>query len=196
MQLQYKSEILMKKNQDQQVFIPQGQILYEQTREKMMEHFKYKNIHQIPKIIKVTLHIGLSGRKDYETVLNNLALITGQKAVLTKAKKSISQFNVRAGQYSGAKVSLTGKMLYNFFSRFMAALISWNNFQGFNSKSINLNSKYAQVAFGIPDITIFAGLYSNKIKGDGLDILFTTTCQNKEECIFLFNGIKIPFKSY
>jgi large subunit ribosomal protein L5 len=162
---------------------------------EMVKHFNYENIHQVPKVQKIVLSMGLGRNRDLKQNLEALEIISGQKPVITKARRSISQFSIREGHEIGAKVTLRGAMMYNFFNRLFAALLSWKSFNAIKEKSINLHKSGCQVSIGVPDMTNFAGVrVGGTIRAEGLNITIVTNCPTREETVFLLSRLNVPFR--
>ena len=161
---------------------------------EMIKHFNYKNIHQVPKVQKIVLSMGLGRNRDLKQNIESLEIIAGQKPIITKARKSIAQFSIRTGHEIGAKVTLRGHMMYNFFNRLFAALLSWKSFPAVKEKSINIK-KNSQVSIGMPDMTNFSGVRSGgALRLEGLNITIVTNCKTKQETVFLLSKLNIPFR--
>ena len=150
----------------------------------LMSKFGYKSTMQIPKIDKVVINIGVGEAKDNQKALDNaineLSIITGQKAVATKARKSVANFKLREGMNIGCKVTLRGEKMYEFIERlFFIALPRVRDFRGINANSFDGRGNYA---FGIKEQLIFPEIEYDKIeKIRGMDIAFITTAQTDEE---------------
>ena len=162
----------------------------------LMSKFGYKSVMQIPKIDKVVINIGVGEAKDNQKALdsaaNDLAVITGQKPVLTKAKKSVSNFKLREGMNIGCKVTLRGERMYDFIERlFCIALPRVRDFRGISANSFDGRGNYA---FGIKEQLIFPEIEFDKIdKIRGMDIAFITTAQTDEEAKELLTLMGAPF---
>ncbi len=162
----------------------------------LMSKFGYKSVMQIPKIDKVVINIGVGEAKDNQKALdsaaNDLAVITGQKPVLTKAKKSVSNFKLREGMNIGCKVTLRGERMYDFIERlFCVALPRVRDFRGISANSFDGRGNYA---FGIKEQLIFPEIEFDKIdKIRGMDIAFITTAQTDEEAKELLTLMGAPF---
>ena len=162
----------------------------------LMSKFGYKSVMQIPKIDKVVINIGVGEAKDNQKALdsaaNDLAVITGQKPVLTKAKKSVSNFKLREGMNIGCKVTLRGERMYDFIERlFCIALPRVRDFRGINANSFDGRGNYA---FGIKEQLIFPEIEFDKIdKIRGMDIAFITTARTDEEAKELLTLMGAPF---
>ena len=162
----------------------------------LMSKFGYKSVMQIPKIDKVVINIGVGEAKDNQKALdsaaNDLAIITGQKPILTKARKSVSNFKLREGMNIGCKVTLRGERMYDFIERlFCIALPRVRDFRGINANSFDGRGNYA---FGIKEQLIFPEIEYDKIdKIRGMDIAFITTANTDEESRELLSMMGAPF---
>jgi len=162
----------------------------------LMEEFKYKSVMQIPKIDKVVVNVGAGEAKENAKVIDNiiddLTLITGQKAVPTYAKKSVANFKLRAGQKIGAKVTLRGDIMYEFIDRlFNLALPRVRDFKGINPDAFDGRGNYS---LGIKEQLIFPEIEYDKIdKIRGMDIVFVTTANTDEEARKLLLLMGAPF---
>ena len=162
----------------------------------LMNEFKYKNVNEVPKLIKIVLNMGLGDVKDnsksFNTAVDELTLIAGQKPVATKAKKAISNFKVRQGMKIGAKVTLRGTRMYEFFDRLTAiALPRVRDFRGISDKSFDGRGNYSM---GIKEQLIFPEISYDKVeKIRGLDISFITTAKTDEEAKALLKALGLPF---
>ena len=162
----------------------------------LMKEFGYKNVNEVPKLVKITLNMGLGDVKDnsksFNTAVDELTLIAGQKAVATKAKKAISNFKVRAGMKVGAKVTLRGIRMYEFFDRLTAiALQRVRDFRGISDKSFDGRGNYSM---GIKEQLIFPEISYDKVeKIRGLDISFITTAKTDKEAKALLKALGLPF---
>ena len=162
----------------------------------LMKKFEYKNVMQIPKLDKVVINVGCGEAKDNPKALDNiiseLALITGQKGVITTAKKSVSNFKLRAGNKIGAKVTLRGDRMYEFIDRlFNLALPRVRDFKGISPNAFDGRGNYA---LGLREQLIFPEIEYDKIeKIRGMDIVFVTTAKNDEEAKELLTLMGAPF---
>jgi large subunit ribosomal protein L5 len=162
----------------------------------MMEKFNYKNFMEIPKIEKVIINMGLGDVKDntklLEVAVEELAQISGQKPVVTKAKKSVANFKVREGMSVGAKVTLRGKRMYEFLDKlFNIALPRVRDFRGVNPNSFDGRGNYT---LGIKEQLIFPEInYDQVEKVRGMDIVFVTTADTDEEARELLKLLGMPF---
>ena len=157
-----------------------------------------KNIHEVPKLNKIVLNMGIGEAKDDSKVIDkavdDLTLISGQKAVKTKAKKAISGFKIREGMPLGAKVTLRNKMMYEFLDRLInIAIPRIRDFRGLNPNSFDGKGNYS---IGIKEHIIFPEINFDKIdKVRGLDITICTTSKNNKEALELLKSFNMPFKS-
>ena len=164
----------------------------------MMKEFAYKNIMQVPKIQKVVLNVGLGEAiqniKLLEAAQKELAKITGQKAVITKAKKSIATFKLREGMPIGCKVTLRGNTMYEFLDRLISiALPSIRDFRGISGKSFDGRGNYA---LGIREQFIFPEIDYDKVEMvHGLDIIMCTSAGTDKESKALLRMLGIPFRN-
>ena len=164
----------------------------------LMEKFSYKSTMQIPKIEKVVINMGITEAKDNAKVLeaaaNDLAIITGQKPLITKVKKSVANFKIRAGMNIGCKVTLRQEKMYEFLDRlFNIALPRVRDFRGINPDSFDGRGNYA---FGIKEQLIFPEIEYDKIdKIRGMDIIFVTTAKTDEEAKELLTLLGMPFQN-
>ena len=164
---------------------------------ELMKLGGYKNINEVPKLEKIVLNMGLGDVKDnsksFNVAIDELAAISGQKPVATTAKKAISNFKVRQGMKIGAKVTLRGKRMYEFFDRVTAiALPRVRDFRGLSRKSFDGHGNYA---FGIKEQLIFPEINYDKIeKIRGLDVLIVTTAKTDSEALTLLEALGMPFR--
>ena len=167
-----------------------------EIKDALMKKFQYKSVMQIPKLDKVVINIGVGEAKEnskaIDYAMNDLALITGQKPVITKAKKSVAQFKVREGMNIGCKVTLRGSKMYEFVDRlFNAALPRVRDFRGINPNSFDGRGNYS---LGIKEQLIFPEIDYDKIdKLRGMDIIFVTTAQTDEEARELLTLMGAPY---
>lgn len=163
----------------------------------LKEKFQYENVMEVPKLEKVTLNMGLGEAKEnakvLESAVEEISLITGQRPVVTKARKSIANFKVRAGMPVGAKVTLRGDNMYVFIDKlFNIALPRVRDFKGVSKNSFDGRGNYAM---GIKEQLIFPEIEYDKIdKIKGMDIVFTTTAKTDEEAMALLELLGMPFE--
>ena len=162
---------------------------------KLMAKLNYKNKHQAPKVTKVVLNIGLgedaSDTKKVKACQDDLTLIAGQKAVVTKYKKSISNFKTRKGYPAGVKVTLRATKMYEFIDRLVNIALPRNkDFRGLNSSGLD---KFGNFSFGIKEHIIFPEINFDKVdKIRGMDITVVTTSNNKEGTMELLKEFNFP----
>lgn len=169
----------------------------EQILPSMMEKFSYTSPMQVPKITKITLNMGvgeaIGDKKVLDNAVSDLETITGQKVVKTLARKSVASFKVRDGYPVGCKVTLRGKMMYEFLDRLInIALPRVRDFQGLNAKAFDGRGNYN---LGIKEQIIFPEIEFEKVdKIRGMDINFATTASTNEEAKALLEAFNFPFK--
>ncbi len=162
----------------------------------LLKKFSYKSTMQIPKLDKIVINIGLGEAKDnpkvIDAAMNDLTIITGQKPVVTKAKKSIANFKLRQGMSIGVKVTLRGEKMYEFIDRlFNVALPRVRDFRGINPNAFDGRGNYS---LGIKEQLIFPEIEYDKIdKIRGMDIIFVTTAKTDEEGRELLSLMGAPF---
>ncbi len=163
----------------------------------LMKKFEYKSTMQIPKIEKVVINIGLGEAKDnpkaVEAACGDLAIITGQKPVVTKARKSVANFKLRQGMNIGCKVTLRSEKMYEFIDRlFNVALPRVRDFRGINPNAFDGRGNYS---LGIKEQLIFPEIEYDKVdKVRGMDIIFVTTASTDEEARELLALMGAPFE--
>lgn len=163
----------------------------------LMERFKYKNIMQVPKLEKIVINIGLGSAKDnpkaLEGALRDLEVISGQKPVITTAKKSIANFKLREGMKIGTKVTLRGEKMYDFLDRLInIALPRVRDFRGVSASSFDGRGNYA---LGIKEQLIFPEIVYDMIDQiRGMDIIIVTTAKTDEESKALLELLGMPFR--
>ena len=163
----------------------------------MIEKFGYKNIMQVPKLNKIVINMGVGEAKDNSKVLDSavkdLEIIAGQKAVVTKAKKSIANFKIREGLPIGCKVTLRGERMWEFFERLITiAVPRIRDFRGLSAKSFDGRGNYSM---GVREQIIFPEIDYDKVdRVRGLDITITTTAKNDEEGQALLAAFNFPFR--
>ncbi len=165
---------------------------------KLTEEFQYTNIMAVPKLEKIVLNVGvgesIQDKKVLDNIVSNMALITGQKPITTKAKKSISNFKLREGMPIGCKVTLRGRIMYEFLDRLVTlALPRTRDFQGVPDKSFDGRGNYTM---GIKEHTIFPEIDTDKVtKMHGMDVTFVTSAETDEEAYALLKHFGMPFKN-
>ncbi len=182
---------MAKKEQNRMVKLYREEVVPALTAE-----FGYKNVNEVPKLVKIIVNAGLgdvkSNSKSFNIALEELAVITGQKPVATVAKKSISNFSLREGQKIGAKVTLRGEKMYEFFDRLISiALPRVRDFHGVPDKAFDGRGNYS---LGIKEQLIFPEISYDKIeKVRGFDICFVTTAKTNAEGKALLKALGMPF---
>ena len=173
--------------------------LYNQTVvPAMIKKFNYGNVNQVPKLVKITINSGLGDVKDnsksIQLAQEELKQISGQKPVLTQAKKSVANFKIREGQSVGMKVTLRGTRMYEFFDKFISiALPRVRDFRGVSKKSFDGRGNYSM---GVKEQLIFPEIsYDQVEKVRGFDICITTTANTDEEARELLALLGMPFEN-
>ena len=179
--------------------IPRLKTAYEkEIIAKLMSKLNFKNKHEVPKIDKIILNMGLgedaSDGKKLKTCVDDMSLIAGQKPVITKFKKSISNFKTRKGTNAGVKVTLRSNKMYEFIDRLVnIALPRVKDFRGLNSKGIDNSCNYS---FGIKEHIVFPEVNFDKVeKIRGLDITIVTTSKSKEGTLELLKEFNFPLNN-
>lgn len=168
-----------------------------EIKPSLKEEFHYENAMQIPKLEKIVINMGVGdaaqNSKMLEAAVADLEIITGQKPVITKAKKAIAGFKIRAGQGIGCKVTLRGENMYNFLDKLISiALPRVRDFRGVSKKAFDGKGNYT---LGLNEQLIFSEIDFDKVvKVRGMDIVFVTTAKTDEEAFALLKGFGIPFK--
>ena len=163
---------------------------------KITEKFGYKNVMQVPKLDKIVINMGVGEAKEnakiLEAAVKDMETITGQKAILTKAKNSVANFKIREGMPIGCKVTLRGEKMYEFLDRLVnLALPRVRDFRGVNPNSFDGRGNYA---LGIKEQIIFPEIEYDKVdKVRGMDIIFVTTAKTDEEAKELLTQFNMPF---
>ena len=167
-----------------------------EIKDAMQKKFEYKNEMQIPKLDKIVINMGVGeakeNRKVLDTAVKDLETITGQKAVVTRAKNSVANFKLREGQPIGCKVTLRGEKMYEFLDRLVnLALPRVRDFRGVNPNAFDGRGNYA---LGIKEQIIFPEIEYDKVdKVRGMDIIFVTTANTDEEARELLTLFNMPF---
>jgi len=165
---------------------------------KLMEQFQYSSVMQVPRLVKICLNQGVGGatadKKLVDSALDEMGKIAGQKAVPTKAKKSISNFKLRDGMTIGTRVTLRHDRMYEFLDRLVSvALPRVRDFRGINDKSFDGRGNYSM---GITEHIIFPEIDLDKVnKITGMDITFVTTAKTDAEALALLKHLGLPFKN-
>ena len=167
-----------------------------QIKKDLQSKLGLKNIFEVPKIRKIILNMGVGeGKEDAKLIdkaLEDLSLISGQKAIKTKSKKAISGFKIRAGMPLGVKVTLRNKIMYEFLDRFVnIAIPRIRDFRGLNMKSFDGNGNFSM---GIKEHVIFPEINFDKVdKIRGMDITICTSAKNNNEALQLLKSFNMPF---
>ncbi len=163
----------------------------------LMKEGKFKNVMQVPKIEKICVNMGVGSAtqniKELESASNDLAVITGQRPIITKARKSIAGFKVREGNPIGCMVTLRGKRMYEFLDRLLSiAIPRIRDFRGLSRKSFDGNGNYTM---GIREQLVFPEIdYDSILSVKGMNITITTTAKSDEEALGLLEEFGFPFK--
>ncbi len=169
----------------------------DQIVDAMVKKFEYKNVMEVPKLEKIVVNMGVGEAKDnpkiLEAAVGDMEAITGQKAVITKAKKSVANFKIREGMSIGCKVTLRGEKMYEFLDRLVnLALPRVRDFRGVDANAFDGRGNYA---LGIKEQLIFPEIEYDKVdKVRGLDIKFGTTAKNDKEACGLLTLFGMPFQ--
>ena len=167
----------------------------EEIAPALMSKFQYKSVMQIPKMDKIVVNVGCgeskNNAKEIEAICKDIATITGQKPVVTKARKSVANFKVREGEHVGVKVTLRGDKMWEFLDRlFNVALLRVRDFRGINPNAFDGRGNYA---FGLKEQLIFPEIEYDKVdKIRGMDICICTTARTDEEAKELLKLIGAP----
>lgn len=168
------------------------------VRNALKEKFGYSNVMQIPKIEKIVINMGVgeavNDRKKVDNAAADLALISGQKPIVTRARKAIATYKVREGMAIGAKVTLRGDRMYEFLDRFVTiALPRVKDFRGLNPKSFDGRGNYAT---GLKEHLVFPEIDYDKVDNVlGLDVIVCTSAKTDDEARELLKGFNFPFRS-
>ena len=163
----------------------------------LIKKHNYNTIMEVPKLEKIVVNMGVGdatgNSKLLEAAVKDLSLITGQKPVVTKAKKSIAGFKVREGQSIGCKVTLRGENMHNFLDKLVSiGLPRVRDFRGVSSKAFDGRGNYT---LGIKEQLIFSEIeYDSVVKVRGMDIVFVTTAKSNEEAYHLLSELGVPFR--
>lgn len=165
---------------------------------KLSKTFEYKNLHEVPKVVKIVINRGLGesaqNAKSLEASLNELSIIAGQRGLVTRSKKAIAGFKVREGMPIGMSVTLRGERMYAFLDRLInLALPRIRDFQGISPKSFDGHGNYS---LGVEEQLMFPEINYDKIEQvQGMDISIVTSCQKDEEGKALLVSLGMPFKT-
>ena len=162
-----------------------------------MERFGYTNVHQVPRLEKIVLNMGVGAAtqdaKLLENAVNDMTIVSGQKPAITRAKKSIASFKLREGMAVGCKVTLRGDRMWEFADRLLStALPRIRDFRGVSAKAFDGRGNYS---LGVTEQLIFPEVDYDKVdKIRGMDITFVTSSKTDEECRALLESFGFPFK--
>jgi large subunit ribosomal protein L5 len=171
---------------------------YEEIIPALVKQFEYKNKMEVPKILKISVNQGLGqaiiDKKLIDAGIEEMTMITGQRAVSTKSKKDISNFKLRKGMPIGVRVTLRGDNMYEFLDRLVAVAIPRiRDFRGVNDKGFDGRGNYT---FGIPEQIIFPEIDIDKVHNiNGMDITIVTSAKNDKEALALLKEFGLPFKN-
>lgn len=171
---------------------------FEEIIPALTKQFAYRNRMEVPKILKISVNQGLGkaivDKKMIDTGIEELTMITGQKAVSTKSKKDISNFKVRKGMPIGVRVTLRGDKMYEFLDRLVSVAIPRiRDFRGINDKGFDGRGNYT---FGVSEQIIFPEIEIDKINNiNGMDITIVTSAKNDKEALALLKEFGLPFKN-
>ena len=163
----------------------------------LMNKYNYKSVMEVPKLEKIVINMGVGdatgNSKLLDAAVADLAKISGQKPVVTRAKKSIAGFKLRENQAIGCKVTLRGDNMYNFLDKLISiSLPQVRDFRGVSPKAFDGRGNYTM---GLKEQLIFSEInYDDVVKVRGMDIVFVTTAKSNEEAFDLLNGLGIPFR--
>ena len=163
----------------------------------LQKKYNYKSVMEVPKLEKIVINMGVGdatgNSKLLDAAVADLAKISGQKPVVTRAKKSIAGFKVRENQAIGCKVTLRGDNMYNFLDKLISiSLPQVRDFRGVSPKAFDGRGNYTM---GLKEQLIFSEInYDDVVKVRGMDIVFVTTAKSNEESFDLLNGLGIPFR--
>ena len=180
-------------------YVPRLLIKYrEQVIPALQKRFGYKNIHQVPRLSKIVVNMGVGDAirdaKLLDAAVEDLMMITGQRPAITRAKKSVASFKVRKGMAIGCKVTLRGARMYEFFDRLVnVAIPRIRDFRGLSPHSFDGHGNYT---FGIKEQIVFPEIDYDKVdKVRGMDITIQTTAETDEEALELLKGLGMPIRS-
>lgn len=169
----------------------------EHVRPRLREIFGFENPMQVPRLEKIVMNAGVGDAKDdpklLESVVGELALVAGQKPIVTRARRSISNFDLREGMPIGAMVTLRGSRMYEFMDRFVSTAVPRiRDFRGFSSRSFDGRGNYT---VGVKEQMIFPEIdYDDVIRVHGMNITFVTTTDRDDEALVLLRELGFPFR--
>jgi large subunit ribosomal protein L5 len=164
---------------------------------RLRDTFRFENLMEVPKLEKIVVNVGLGDAKTdpklLDSAIKEVALITGQRPVVTRARKSISNFNLRDGMPVGVKVTLRQSRMYEFLDRFISAAVPRiRDFRGFNSRAFDGRGNYT---VGIREQMVFPEIdYDDIVRVHGMDITFVTTTDKDDEALVLLREMGMPFR--
>jgi large subunit ribosomal protein L5 len=170
---------------------------HDKVRAKLMQEFAFDNPHQVPRLEKIVLNVGMGDAqknpKALDSVVEELGAITGQKAVITRAKKAISNFSLRQGMPVGARVTLRGSRMYEFLDRFISVAVPRvRDFRGFPADSFDGHGNYS---LGIREQMVFPEIDYDKVdRIHGMDVTFVTTADRDDVGMALLREMGMPFR--
>lgn len=169
----------------------------DQVATKLRTDGGYKNIMQVPRLTKIVVNMGINSQTDKDlvkSVAEDLAIITGQRPVMTKSKKSIANFKLRENMVIGAKVTLRGARMFEFMDRLIAAALPRiRDFRGVSKKSFDGRGNYT---LGLKEQTLFPEVDPDKVKKpQGMDITFVTTAESDDQARELLRALGMPFEN-
>ncbi|GAB4575511.1 MAG: 50S ribosomal protein L5 [Rhodothalassiaceae bacterium] len=183
---------------EKKTYVPRFEARYEEVRKALTEKFGYKNVYEVPKLDKIVINVGVGDAvgdsKRINKVVEEIAAISGQKPVVTRAKKSIASFKLREGMPIGVKVTLRKSRMYEFLDRLVTiALPRVRDFRGVNPKSFDGRGNYA---LGLKEQLVFPEINYDKVDHvRGMDIIICTTAKTDDEARELLRGFDMPFTS-
>ncbi|ODN30359.1 50S ribosomal protein L5 [Fervidobacterium thailandense] len=178
-------------------YVPLKEKYLKEVVPAMMKEFGYKNVLEVPRLVKVVINMGIGegarNKEIIETHAKELSQITGQKPVITKARKSISNFKVRKGMTIGVKVTLRGPRMYNFVYKLINLVLpKVRDFRGLNPNSFDGRGNYS---FGLTEQLVFPEISPDQVKRiQGMDIIIVTTAKKDEEARRLLELLGFPFR--
>jgi large subunit ribosomal protein L5 len=169
---------------------------HEEIQPALRERLGYKNLLEVPRLTKIVVNMGIGEARDNRAILeqtfNDLMMLTGQRPVITRARKAVAGFKIKRGMQIGLKVTLRHKRMYEFLNRLLATAVPRvRDFRGFNPESFDETGNFT---FGIPDHTVFPEIDLSKVQHiQGMDITFCILCKKKEDAIELLKEFGFPF---
>ena len=191
---------MVETNANQQASVPPARLrdhYKTNVRPRLMQEFQFSNPHEVPRLTKIVLNVGMGDApknpKSLDSVVDELAAITGQKAAITRAKQAISNFSLREGMPIGARVTLRGTRMYEFLDRFISVTVPRiRDFRGFSAGSFDGRGNYS---LGIKEQMVFPEIDYDKVeKIHGMDITFVTTAGRDDTGLALLREMGMPFR--